>query len=274
MCLIAFNWQPQAPVPLIIAANRDEFYARPTQALHRWADQPIVAGKDLQANGTWLGFSLSGRVAAITNYRDPSQNRLDAPSRGDITTAFLSGTGTSEQYLKALASRAQVYNPFNLLVFDGLSLMGFESRHRRAFPLSNGVSVVSNADFNVPWPKVERLRDGFTQTLRQNDFEGESVAAQSGINALFALLSDRRTAPDEKLPQTGLSLEWEKALSAEFIHTPDYGTRASSVVMVGRNRADFVERSFNATGFSGEVIQRIDWDRHASPQSLAGMKCL
>ena len=248
MCLIAIRWQPLAHVPLIIAANRDEFYARPTQALHRWADQPIVAGKDLQANGTWLGVSLSGRVAALTNYRDPSQNRLDAPSRGDITTAFLSGMGTCEHYLQALASQAHVYNPFNLLVFDGQSLMGFESRHRRAFKLQEGVSVVSNADFNVPWPKVARLRDGFTQTLQQNGPD---------INALFALLSDRRTAPDKELPQTGIPLELEKALSAEFIHTPNYGTRASSVLLVGQTQVDFVERSFDAHGVSGEVHQQI-----------------
>ena len=250
MCLIALHWQPRAPVPLIIAANRDEFYARPTQALHRWADQPIVAGKDLQANGTWLGVSLSGRVAALTNYRDPSQNHLGTPSRGDITTAFLTGSDTSEQYLQALAARADTYNPFNLLVFDGRSLMGFESRHRRAFKLPEGVSVVSNADFNVPWPKVARLRDGFTQTLKPSGPDS---------NALLALLSDHRTAAVEDLPQTGIPLEWEKALSAEFIQTPDYGTRASSVVLVGRNRADFVERSFDAHGFTGEVHQRIDW---------------
>ena len=162
-----------------------------------------------------------------------------------------------------LASRAHAYNPFNLLVFDGLSLMGFESRHRRAFKLSEGVNVVSNADFNVPWPKVARLRKGFTQTLRQNDFDGESAACQPGINALFALLSDRRTAPDEKLPQTGIPIEWEKALSAEFIHTLDYGTRASSVMVVGRNCADIVECSFNVNGFVAEVHQRIDWERHA-----------
>ncbi len=261
MCLIAFNWQPQARVPLIIAANRDEFYVRPTHALHRWTEQPIVAGKDLQANGTWLGVSLNGRVAALTNYRDPSQNRLGTPSRGDITAAFLTGSDTAEQYLAALASRAHAYNPFNLLVFDGLSLMGFESRHRRAFKLPEGVSVVSNADYNAPWPKVTRLRDGFTQALKQNNFESESAANQAGINALFTLLSDRRTAPDETLPQTGIPLGLEKALSAEFIHTLDYGTRASSVVLVGRNRADFVERSFDVNGFAGEIHQRIDWHR-------------
>lgn len=140
--------------------------------------------------------------------------------------------------------------------------MGFESRHRRAFKLPEGISVVSNTDFNVPWPKASRLRDGFTQTLRHNDFEGESEAGQPGIKALFALLSDRRTAPDKELPQTGISLEWERALSAEFIHTPDYGTRASFVVLVGHNRADFVERSFDAKGFTGEAHLRMDWQRH------------
>lgn len=250
MCLIAIHWQPQAAVPLILAANRDEFYARPTQALHRWADQPIVAGKDLQGNGTWLGVSLSGRVAALTNYRDPSNIRLGTPSRGDITTAFLTGSSTCEQYLDALAAQAHTYNPFNLLVFDGRTLMGFESRHRGAFKLPEGVSVVSNADFNVPWPKVARLRDGFTKTL------GQSGPDRS---ALLALLSDRRTAAVEDLPQTGIPIEWEKALSAEFIQSPDYGTRASSVLLVGRHQADFVERSFDVNGFTGEIHQRIDW---------------
>ena len=262
MCLIAVNWHPRAPVPLIIAANRDEFYARPTQGLHRWADQSIVAGKDLQAHGTWLGVSLSGRVAALTNYRDPSNNRLGAPSRGDITAAFLSGSVTCGQYLEKLASRAHLYNPFNLLVFDGQSLMGFESRHRRAFKLPEGVSVVSNADFNVPWPKVSRLCEGFTKTLAQHNFDADSAADQTGINALFALLSDPRTAPEPDLPQTGIPLEWEKALSAEFIYMPDYGTRASSVVLVGRNQANFMERTFDANGFAGEVQQRIDWHGH------------
>lgn len=263
MCLVAFSWQPQAPVPLIIAANRDEFYARPTEPLHRWPDQTIVAGKDLQGNGTWLGVSVGGRVAALTNYRDPLQNRLGTPSRGDVTTAFLTGTATSGQYLNALALRADVYNPFNLVVFDGQSLMGFESRHRRVFRLSEGVGLVSNADFNVTWPKVGRLRQGFSLTLVQNDLHGESPACQAGVNALFALLSDRRVAADQDLPNTGIAPDLEKALSAEFIHLPDYGTRASSVLLVGRSRAHMVERSFGHAGFVGEVQQRFDWTPQA-----------
>jgi len=259
MCLIAFSWQPQALVPLVIAANRDEFYARPTQALHRWVDQTIVAGKDLQGNGTWLGVSVTGRVAALTNYRDPSKIRPNAPSRGDLTTEFLSGIGDSGQYLEALASRAHAYNPFNLLVFDGQSLMGFESRHQCAFKLSKGVGVVSNADFNVPWPKVGRLRDSFTHLLAKSDFHAQDSTRELEVDSLFALLSDRRTAADADLPQTGMSPNWEKALSAGFIHTPDYGTRASSVMFVGRHRADLIERSFDVNGFAGEVQQQVDW---------------
>lgn len=250
MCLIAFQWQPLAAVPLVIAANRDEFYARPALALHRWADQTIVAGKDLQAGGTWLGVSAHGRVAALTNYRDVANHRPDAPSRGDITTAFLAGSATAEQYLDELALRSGDYNPFNLLVFDGLSLMGFESRHRRAIALPPGIHAVSNADFNTPWPKLIRLRTGFERTLAQ----------QSIVPDLFALLCEGRTAADAELPDTGIPLERERALSAEFIHTPDYGTRASSVVLIRRSSAEFIERSFDAHGFVGEASQRFEWD--------------
>ncbi len=259
MCLIAFSWQPQAPVPLVMAANRDEFYARPTRALHRWADKAILAGKDLQANGTWLGVSTSGRVAALTNYRDPARNRPDAPSRGDLTAAFLSGTGTSAQYLAALALRANAYNPFNLLVFDGQSLMGFESRHRRFFKLPEGVGVVSNTDFNVFWPKAGRLRDGFAQALRQHDMHAQDLARTLGVDTLFELLSERATAADADLPKTGITPDLEKALSAAFIQMPGYGTRASSVLRVGRTGADMVERSFDVDGLIGEVHQQIDW---------------
>jgi uncharacterized protein with NRDE domain len=249
MCLIAFQWQPLAAVPLVIAANRDEFYARPALALHRWDDQTIVAGKDLQAGGTWLGVSANGRMAALTNYRDVANHRPTAPSRGDITTAFLAGSVTAQQYLGALALRSGDYNPFNLLVFDGLSLMGFESRHRRAFELPPGIHAVSNADFNTPWPKLNRLRGGFERTLAQ----------QPIVSDLFALLSERRTAADAELPETGIPVERERSLSAEFIHTPEYGTRASSVVVLRSGSADFIERCFDANGFAGETRERLDW---------------
>jgi uncharacterized protein with NRDE domain len=231
-----------------MAANRDEFYARPALPLHRWADQPIVAGKDLQAGGTWLGIGTGGRMAALTNYRDVSQNRPTVPSRGEITTGFLNSSASAEQYLQRLALQSHVYNPFNLLVFDGGTLMGFESRHRRAFVVPQGIHALSNADFNTPWPKLIRLRDGMAQ--------------HSDVNALFALLSDRRTAADHALPQTGIALDRERALSAEFIYTADYGTRVSSVVAIGRGHADFTERSFDFNGFCGEARERLQWVAH------------
>jgi uncharacterized protein with NRDE domain len=263
MCLIALDWQPQAAIRLIVAANRDEFYARPTLPLNRWADQPIVAGKDLQAGGTWLGVSTTGRVAALTNYRDVSQLRATAPSRGDITAAFLADTCSAEAYLEELARQASSYNPFNLLVFDGNALWGFESRHQRAFPLPEGVSAVSNADFNVPWPKLSRLRDGFAATMRQHRMTENPQMGDASRNALFDLLAERRTAPDAVLPHTGISVERERALSAEFIHTPDYGTRSSSLLYLGHSRAELTERTFDATGFKGETRQHISWQAAA-----------
>jgi len=260
MCLIAFHWQPDSDLPLLLAANRDEFYARPALPLHRWADHAIVAGKDLQGGGTWLGMGAGGRMAALTNYREVSQNRPTAPSRGDITTGFLRSTATAEQYLQALALQSHMYNPFNLLVFDGSTLMGFESRHRRAFVLPQGMHALSNADFDTPWPKLTRLREGVARTVAQQNFD---AAQPQAVNALFALLSERRVAADDALPQTGIALERERALSAEFIHATDYGTRASSVVAIGRGHAHFTERSFDFSGFTGEAHESMHWDVRA-----------
>ncbi|WP_168224798.1 NRDE family protein [Rhodoferax aquaticus] len=258
MCLIAFNWQPQAPVPLTLIANRDEFYARPTQALHKWEDTGFLAGKDLQAGGTWLGVSHTGRVAALTNHRDVNQHRDDAPSRGDLTSAFLRGTASCAQYLETLAATAHQYNPFNLLVFDGHSAMGFESRHGQPFALAPGVGAVSNADFGTPWPKLQRLQAAYTQHLAKHGL-AQGDAAPSHHGDLFAMLAERRLAADDALPHTGLPIERERALSAEFIHTPTYGTRASSLLFVHRHGASFFERSFDAAGMSGEVHHTTTW---------------
>jgi uncharacterized protein with NRDE domain len=258
MCLIAFNWQPQAPVPLTLIANRDEFYARPALALHRWKDANLLAGKDLQAGGTWLGVSGTGRVAALTNYRDLQNHRGDAPSRGDITTAFLRGTTSAAQYLAELAQIGHLYNPFNLLVFDGESAMGFESRHAKAFTLPTGVGAVSNADFETPWPKLRRLRNAYARHLEAHA-KHDGSTEPNPTEDLFALLADRRTASDDELPHTGLPQERERALSAEFIHTPSYGTRACSLLFVHRNKARFLERSFTAAGLSGETEATVEW---------------
>lgn len=256
MCLIALNWQPGKTVPLLIVANRDEFYARPALGLRHWPGQPVLAGQDLKAGGTWLGLgvcAVSGRIrlAALTNYRDVSHHNPNAASRGHLTAAFLNSPVSAKKYLDALSTNTHVYNPFNLILFDGQDLMGFESRHARMFALPTGVTSVSNADFNTPWPKLEKLHAAFAQTLATTDDE---VLLQ---DKLFKLLSDDRMAPDIALPQTGISLDKERVLSAAFIRTPDYGTRACSVIRIKHQVAQFTERCFDTTGFRGEVTETI-----------------
>ena len=264
MCLITLSWQPASPVLLRIAANRDEFYARPALGLHHWPGRPILAGQDLQAGGTWLGLSVCAttgrpRLAALTNYRDVAMQKMDAESRGHITASFLNSAVNARDYLAALAAQVSAYNPFNLILFDGQHLMGFESRHARAFAVPTGVTSVSNADFNTPWPKLERLRTNFEQTLAATDDDGLMQ------DQFFELLSDSRMAPDADLPKTGIPLERERILSAAFIASPDYGTRASSVISIRQQTAVFVERSFDASGFMGEVKQTKAWRNPCLP---------
>jgi len=238
MCILAWDWQPGSEIPLLLIGNRDEYYARPAQALDWWKGDQILAGKDLQAGGTWLGVSRQGRLAALTNYRLPVIDTAPRPSRGELTTRFLQGDASPEQYLSALALEADRYNPFNLLVWDGEILLGFESRHRKIVTLSPGISAVSNADFDTPWPKVQRLKGGLQQ-LRQ--------AGHISKADLLALLQDRKQAVDPELPRTGISLEMERLLSATFITSTSYGTRASSIVQMGANSVRFLEQSYGET---------------------------
>jgi len=244
MCLIAWNWQPDSDCPLLLVANRDEFYARPSAALHAWQDAPIVAGRDLQAGGTWLGVSRSGRMAALTNYRDPAMLRSDAPSRGELVSGFLQGDASAADYLSQLQPRAARYNPFNLLVFDGTELLGLQSRDAQVLRMAPGVGAVSNADFHTPWPKLGQLTSGLQSLLAH----GPASDAQ-----LLALLQDRSPAADADLPDTGIALDLERVLSATFIVTPDYGTRACSILRYQKDRIDYSEHSFDAQGAADVV---------------------
>jgi uncharacterized protein with NRDE domain len=258
VCIITLSWQPGSRIPLVLAANRDEFYARPALGLHHWPGHRILAGQDLQAGGTWLGLGVcpaSGgiRMAALTNHRDINQHKVDAVSRGDITSSFLNSSVSARDYLETLVTKTGLFNPFNLIVFDGVDLMGFESRHARLLALPSGITSVSNADFNTPWPKLERLRASFEKTLAAT---GDEAWLQ---DRLFELLADNHMAPDAALPRTGIPLERERILSSAFIRTPDYGTRASSVIRIKHQEAEFVERSFDANGFKGEVKETICW---------------
>jgi uncharacterized protein with NRDE domain len=235
MCLIGFRWQPASREPLLLLGNRDEFYARPATAMAWWAGGHILAGKDLRAGGTWLGVSRDGRLAAITNFRQPGSLRAEAPSRGAIPVRFLEASVPAAAFLAGLREEAGSYNPFNLLLYDGCDLLGYESRTGRALRFDPGLHVLSNGDFDEPWPKAEALLAG--------------MAASSGDDpGLLALLEPADPFEDDRLPHTGVPRDWERALSPIFVRTPTYGTRASTLIRIGVESVSAVEQRFTAEG--------------------------
>lgn len=228
MCLILAAWHAHPDYPLVVAANRDEHFARPTAAAQWWEDEPkILAGRDLAARGTWLGITRDGRFAALTNYRNPALRRAQAPSRGLLVRDALAGIAPTLKVLGHVASVAQHYADFNLLVSDGRSLGIHESAARRTRRLAPGIHALSNHLLDTPWPKVEVARDRFRAAL-----EG-SLADDD----FLALLRDDAPAPDDRLPSTGVSLEWERLLSPVFVRAPGYGTRSSTLLTVRRDGA-------------------------------------
>ncbi|MCW2268714.1 hypothetical protein D3C77_33770 [compost metagenome] len=244
MCLIVFAWRPGHAQPLIVAANRDEFYARPSRVLEAWDDAPgVYAGRDLEAGGTWLGVGPAGRFAALTNIRDPHQAQ-GARSRGELVAAFLRGKLGVEAYLDQVASHSQHYSGFNLLVADGGQLGYLNAREAAPQLLSEGVYGLSNAGLDTPWPKLVKARTSLQQHL-----------ADPQPEALLDLLGDNLQAADAELPETGVGMSTERLLSSVFIASQNYGTRASTVLIVeadGRRR--MVERSFGPFGgHLGEV---------------------
>ena len=240
MCLVVVAWKARDDLPLIVAANRDEWRDRPSEPAHWWNEIPeVLAGRDLKAGGTWMGVTRAGRFAAITNFRDPSERRTTARSRGELVIEFLAGTATPRSFLEDVAARASRYNGFNLFAGDGRELWYFSSREARARPVEPGVHGLSNHVLDEPWPKVVRGRAAMERALGDRD----------PAPRLFDLLSDPHGAPDEALPSTGVGLEWERRLAAPLIAGDDYGTRCSSVLaFLDRGGAAFEERTRDATG--------------------------
>lgn len=237
MCLILFAHEAHPEYRLVVAANRDEFYERPTAPAGWWEDAPrVLAGRDLRSGGTWLGITPGGRFAAVTNYREMEPAPPGTPSRGHLVGDFLRGEEPPAAYLGALSARAGEYAGFNLLVGDGSSLWYASNRGGGVAGLRAGVYGLSNGLLDTPWPKVERGRAAL----------GEVVAEGGGIDpeALFRILWDAEPAPDPLLPETGVGIERERMLSSPFIASPTYGTRASTVLLVRRDgTAAFVERT-------------------------------
>lgn len=236
MCLIVFAWQVVPAVPLIAAANRDEYYQRATAPAGPWPEHPqIYAGRDLQAGGSWMGITQPGgdggpsRFAAITNIRAPSEHKDDAPSRGHLVADFLAGSMTPQEYVESIRASAHEYNGFNLVLGDRDTLIWYsnkgDSDPRNGKPLEPGVYGLSNALLDAPWPKVLKTKAQFASLL----------CLGAPDDAYFEMLADTTQAPDLRLPETGVPLDLERVLSAVRIESPNYGTRTSTVVKLYAN---------------------------------------
>lgn len=239
MCLILFAYKQHSDYRLVLTANRDEFYERPTAALHFWEDYPqVLAGRDLLHRGTWMGITRSGRFAAITNYREVLAPSPSAPSRGDLVADFLTGSTPPETYLKQIHLVANQYSGFNLILGDVRSLYYYGNRDGRIRKLEPGLYGLSNRLLDTDWPKVRTGKTSLAAALQSNDGEPDGVDVQR----LILLLQSRKQAPDHQLPQTGVGIEKERMLAPAFIASQNYGTRSSSILLIGQNdRVDFRE---------------------------------
>lgn len=251
MCLLIFAHQVSHDYPLLIAANRDEFHARPTAPSEFWADHPdLLAGRDLEQGGTWMGVTRSGRFAAVTNYRDPARTAAAPRSRGELPLRYLTGSHSPESYLVALAGWAQDYAGFNLLVGDSKSLWYFtNSDVLEPQRLAPGIYGLSNARLDTPWPKVERGKAGMEALLQ---------TAAVSHQGLASVVSDRAMADPRELGALQLDSAMDPVLSAQFIVTQGYGTRSCTTLWTdARQRYSWREQSFDAHGIASAMQQ---WD--------------
>ena len=258
MCLIVFAWQAHPDYPLVVAANRDEYLARPAAPAHWWVDAPeLLAGRDLEAGGTWMGLTRGGRFAALTNYRDPSRHIAGAPSRGALVREALEDVRPASVTLQAVQASAGNYAAFNLLVGDADRLGVLESTTGGLRMLEPGYYGLSNHLLDSPWPKLVKTRAALAGKLEALPTSGPAAATEDALVAgLLGLLRDPTPAPDPHLPATGVSLEWERWLSPAFIRAPGYGTRCSSVVLRDRKgRTRLVEWTWDA---DGELRSRVE----------------
>jgi len=248
MCLILFAHKVHPGYPLVLAANRDEVYVRPTAPAAFWDDQPqIYGGRDLEQGGTWLGITRRGKIAAVTNFRDGYATRDSTRSRGELVSNFLRGNLAADEYVDRVSRDADAYNGFNLIAGDLDRLHYITNRGGYMSAIAPGIHGLSNHLLDTPWPKVERGRKILADLLQHE--------VQELIDGLFAVLADRAIAADDALPDTGVGLPRERVLSPAFIISPTYGTRSSTVLLVDNHgQVVFIERSFGKRGKPGKSV--------------------
>jgi uncharacterized protein with NRDE domain len=247
MCLILLAWRVHREHPLIFAANRDEFFARATLPAAPWPESPtVIGGRDLEKGGSWLAVSASGRLAAVTNFRDGTRRKTGTRSRGLLVSDFVLSDLEPTPFLERVRASRDAYDGFNLLVAANGELLHYANVSDEITPLEAGIHGMSNHLLDTPWPKVERGKTALRRLLG-----GPSEALASG---LFDALADTQRPSDEELPRTGVSLDWERELARVFIRAPGYGTRASTVVLMEHSRKlTFMERNFAPSGELDEM---------------------
>ncbi|MGE5128205.1 MAG: NRDE family protein [Sphingomonadaceae bacterium] len=247
MCLILVAWKAHPSYPLVVAANRDEFHARPTAPAAFWQDQPaILAGRDLECMGTWLGVTRSGKFAAVSNFREGVPRDPVARSRGLLASIFLSNHVSAQDFARKVAHDGPEYSGFNFLAGDRDELWWVSNRNAGARRLAPGIYGVSNHLLDTPWVKVVRGKRAL----------GDSLLPTPAIEPLLALLADTTVAADDELPDTGVGPERERLLSSLRVVSDAYGTRCSSAVIVGSGgRVQFAERSYGAQGEERDTVR-------------------
>ncbi len=257
MCLLVVAWQAHPRYRVVVAANRDEFHARATAPLARWADPPpILAGRDLQAGGTWIGLDAARRFGLVTNYRERAPPQMDAPSRGRLVPEFLGATSSADRYLKSLEPEARRYAGFNLLLGDGERLV-YASNRATSFAreLEPGLHGLSNHLLDTPWPKLQRVRGemaGWIERAAARQATSAGTAAPemaADAEWLMGVFADRRRTPAPHDPASGLTRDWEQVLSSPFVLNAEYGTRCTTVLLVGHDGHTWIgERRFDTAG--------------------------
>lgn len=240
MCIIYFAYEMHPQYRLVLAGNRDEFYKRPTSSAGFWEDYPdILAGRDLEKMGTWLGISRNGRLGAITNYRNLKLLLNNPISRGEIIKKYLIDKRLPREFLEEIKSERNFYDPFNLLLWYCGEMFYYSNIENEIKRLSPGIYGLSNALLDTPWPKVVRGKELFMKVIGKDRIDG---------NELLDILGDRKIPRDHELPDTGMGIKWERVLSPIFIKSDTYGTRASTVILIDKdNKVTFLERSLRDT---------------------------
>lgn len=251
MCLVLIAWRHHPEHKFVLAANRDEYFERPTDPACFWDDAPgILAGRDRQSGGTWLGTDRRGRFATVANFREPALKGTGSKSRGLLVSHYLRGSEAPDEYLAEVAGHRRDYDPFNLVAGDPHSLWFLSSRESAPRLLAPGLYGISNGDLDCPWPKVKTGKAILNEALADD--------SSSLHDTLFTLLADRTLPADAQLPDTGVGIEWERKLAPVFVNVGDYGTRSSTVIqMFDNGGVEFEERSYDRLG---EVVKAARYE--------------